>query len=288
MTETMVESSRLLEALAQPSKGKLYDLDPGRFPGMPLWAGHPPFQVITYRTPRGIRMQGDQAWLGPDVNEANIGLLSEMIIATSHSGAHVDALAHITCGPDDHWHGGVTAEEALGDFGPLRGDASTMRPLVGRGVLVDVAGHLGVERLGKSHAISLDEFTGALERQSVEVRSGDIVLVRTGQMSVWPDKAVMAETIGAGITKPIADFCVDAAVVGVGADTEACEVMPSVVPGNPHPVHQRLLIEAGIHILENVYLEDLARDREYTFLFVALPPKITGATGGMVRPIAIV
>lgn len=279
---------QLLAELARPTKGKMYDLDSGRFPGMPLWAGHPPFQVITYRTPKGIRIQGDQGWLGPDVNQANIGLLSEMIIATSHSGTHVDALAHITTGDDDHWNGGVSANDALGDFGPTGSDASTMKPLIGRGVLVDVAGHLGVDRLVKGHPISLKEFTGALDAENVRLAEGDIVLVRTGQMSVWPDKEKMAETAGAGITKPIADMCADAGAVAVGTDTEACEVMPSIVDGNPHPVHERLLIEGGIHIIENVNLEDLARHREHTFLFIALPIKITGATGAMVRPIAVV
>lgn len=281
-------SEQLLASLRSPTEGKVYDLDPGRFPGMPIWAGHPPFQIVTYRTPRGLRVQGDQEWLAPPVNRENIGLISELVIATCHSGSHMDALAHITCGEDDHWHGGYPAHDTLGDFGPTEQDASTMAPIITRGVLADVAGYLGVGRLGKSHPISLEEFQGALEAQSVSPGEGDAVFVRTGQMSVWPDKEAMAETSGAGITKEVADFAADVGPCAVGADTEACEVMPSVEPGNPHPVHQTLLIENGIHIIENVYLEELAADGIYEFLFLALPPKISGATGAMVRPVAIV
>jgi len=286
-TTAVVTSEQVLRSLRLPSRGQIYDLDPGRFTGMPIWAGHPPFQIVSYRTPRGLRIQRDQQWLAPEVNEVNIGLLSELVIATCHSGAHMDALAHISCGPDNHWHGGVTDEEALGDFGPTQHDASAMPPIIARGVLVDLPRHLHVQRLRRSYPISLAEFQATLEAQGVALRAGDVAVVRTGQMSVWPDREEMAKTQGAGITRPIADMAVDLGLAAVGTDTEACEVMPSIDSTNPHPVHQRLLIEAGIHIVENLFLERLAADSVYEFLFLALPPKITGATGAMIRPIAI-
>ncbi|MQM36420.1 Kynurenine formamidase [wastewater metagenome] len=287
-TDSHPEPAKLLGDLRAPSLGRVFDLDPGRFPGMPMWAGHPPFQVVTYRTPKGLRIRQDQDWLAPEVNRENIGIVSEMLVATCHSGAHIDALAHITCGADDHWHGDSSAADALGDFGPTDHDASTLPPIVTRAVLADVAGHLGVHRLGRSHPVSLDEFEGAMARQgTAPPAQGDVVLVRTGQMSVWPDQQRMAETQGSGITRPIADMAADLGVTAVGVDTESCEVVPSIEPGNPHPVHQRLLIEAGIYIMENIYLEELAAAGVYEFLFIALPPRIEGATGSMLRPIAI-
>ncbi len=63
-----------------------------------------------------------------------------------------------------------------------------------------------------------------------------------------------------------------------------------LAPGAGHsllPVHRVLLVEHGIHILENVYLEQLAADRVREFLFVCLPLKFVGATGSPVRPIAV-
>ena len=65
-------------------------------------------------------------------------------------------------------------------------------------------------------------------------------------------------------------------------------MLPSTVDGNPHPVHIELLIERGIYIIEMVNCEELARDRVYEFCFVCLPLSITGATGSMVRPVALV
>ncbi|HDK45149.1 MAG TPA: cyclase family protein, partial [Actinobacteria bacterium] len=57
---------------------------------------------------------------------------------------------------------------------------------------------------------------------------------------------------------------------------------------NPQPVHTRLLIEAGIYLMESVYLEELAKEGIHEFLFVALPVKIRGATGSMIDPLAVI
>lgn len=277
----------VLDALARPRRGQVYDLDFERFPGMPMWGGHPPFQVVTYRTPPGTRVQNSGCNIFPGENANNVGLVSELVIGTQHSGAHMDALGHITSGADDHWYNGKASTD-LGDFGPVSGDGGDLPALITRGLLVDVARQLGVARLGKGHPITLAEFEDALQTAGTSLRHGDVVLVRTGQLSVWPDADKLAETHGPGITREVADACVDAGAAAVGADTESCEVQPSVIPGNPHPVHERLLVEAGVHILENIYLEDLSRDGITEFLFLALPPKISGATGGMIRPIAVV
>jgi len=189
----------VLDLLAMPTAGDVYDLDPGRWPGMPIWAGHPPFQVMTYRTPNGIRVGGDQEWLNGENNQVKVGLISELMMGTNHSGSHVDALGHITI-EDDSWHNGNTTDH-LSDFGPTVGDAASMSPFITRGLMVDVAAYLGVERLDQSHPITLEEFQGALDAQELEVREGDVVLVRTGQMSAWPDKDKLAQTVGAGMRR---------------------------------------------------------------------------------------
>jgi kynurenine formamidase len=43
-----------------------------------------------------------------------------------------------------------------------------------------------------------------------------------------------------------------------------------------------------VYILENLNLQGLARDRQYTFAFVGIPLKLTGATGSPLRPLALV
>ena len=82
----------------------MISLAAARFDGMPLFPGHPPFQVLNAVSPRGIVAGGRQPW-GP-VNDANLGYMAEYLMCTSHSGAHIDGLAHMTIGEDMHWYGG--------------------------------------------------------------------------------------------------------------------------------------------------------------------------------------
>src|SRR5215470_19815593 len=85
---------QVLRAFALVREGKVIDLAVPRFRGMPLFPGHPAFEVHAFRTPHGIRVADEQPW-GPG-NDAQLGYMSELIMGTAHSGAHVDALAHMT------------------------------------------------------------------------------------------------------------------------------------------------------------------------------------------------
>jgi kynurenine formamidase len=266
--------------------GKVYDLDCGRWPGMPVWEGHADLQVLTYRSPQGVRNQRDhEYWMGR--NDVKYGWHSALIVGSQHSGTHIDALCHVTCGSDDHWFGGRTSGEHLGDFGPLADDAADIPPIAGRGVLIDVAAEMGVGALEARYEIGADDLRRALQKQGTELAPGDTVLIRTGYMSVWPDPEGMAAHRTPGINVEAAEFLMDAGAVTVGADTEALECLPSRVEGNPQPVHIAMLVERGVYIIEMAYLEDLARDEAYEFFFVCTALKIKGATGSMVRPIAI-
>jgi hypothetical protein len=102
--------------------GRFFRLAGERFPGRPLFPGHPAFSVLAYRTSQGLRAAGDRPW-GVD-NDACLGYLSEVVMATTHSAR----TSHMTVGDDDRWYGG-SARTDLGDFGPLRGDASEIPPI---------------------------------------------------------------------------------------------------------------------------------------------------------------
>ena len=270
--------------------GRLYSLAVDRFPGMPLFPGHPPFQVLTYRSPQGLRISGARPW-GPG-NDAGLGYMCEYVLSTSHSGAHIDALAHMTIGEDDHWFCGA-ARTHLGDFGPTAGDATAIPPIWTRGVLFDVPRHRGVDCLARGEAVSADELKAIARSNNVELQRGDVALVRTGYLSHWPDMTKLEAHRGAGPDLSAARWFVDCGIVACGSDTETFEVQPAPAhdrgtPSNPQPVHTLLLIEKGIYIMESLYLEELARDGVHEFLFVALPIKIRGATGSMMDPIAVI
>jgi kynurenine formamidase len=254
---------------------------------MPLWPGHPTFEVVSYRTPHGSRVTQDHHWGLP--NDACLGFMSELVIGTTHSGAHIDAHAHMTVGSEDRWHGG-SAQSDLGDFGPVIGDATEIPPLWRRGVLYDVPAHRGVEALPAGEPITSDELL-AIERETgIGAGSGDVALVRTGYLSGWPDPDQLAASRGAGPDISAARLLLERGVVATGSDTETYEVQPAPErgePANPQPVHTLLLIDHGVYLLESLDLEQIAAAGVREFLFVALPLAIRGATGSMVDPVAI-
>jgi kynurenine formamidase len=280
---------QIVRAAALVRKGRIYSLAATRFPGMPLFPGHPPFQVLNYRTPRGIRASGAKPW--GEVNDAGLGYMAEYVMATSHSGAHIDALAHMTVGEDMHWYGGGRPDEHLTDFGPTYGDASRLPPFFTRGVLIDAARHRGVACLPAGSPIDAAEMDAICSAQGVRVQRWDVVMIRTGYMSLWPDEERMRAHKTPGPDASAAQWLLDRGVVATGTDTETYEVQPAPDPGaagNPQPVHTRLLIESGVYLLESLDLEEISRDEVYEFLFVALPLKIRGATGSMVDPVAVI
>jgi len=280
---------KIVEAMSLVKSGTVHSLSVPRFQGMPLFPGHPPFQVLNYRTPPGVGVAGTEPWGSP--NEVGLGYMAEYIMGTSHSGAHVDALAHMTIGDDAHWYGGGSVGENLTDTGPNWGDAASLPPFITRGVLLDPPRHRGVDALSAGEAVGADELERIAKAQGVEIRPWDIVLIRTGYLKYWPDAEEMAKHRTAGPDLSAAQWLLDKGVVATGTDTETYEVMPTPdrgEPANPQPVHTLLLIENGIYLFESLYLEDLAASETYEFLFVGLPLKIRGATGSMLDPVAIV
>ncbi len=160
----------------------------------------------------------------------------------------------------------------------------TMAPLVSRGVLLDVA---GPKRLAPEHSITVDELERAAGSAKVEIRPGDVVLVRTGYGALWSEPAEYLR--GAGVSAAGSSWLIDRQVSAVGADNMAWDVIGPTDPelGVTLPGHVLLLVRAGIPIIENLNLEELAAAGVHEFAFVCLPLKMRGATGSPVRPIAL-
>jgi kynurenine formamidase len=284
-----VSPATVLAALSLVREGRVFDLDIGRFTGMPVSPVHVPFTVTTYRTPWGLSNQGDQDWLAGDNNKAEFGFVSELVVASMHTGTHIDALCHIMRGSgiDATWFGEVRAGDAIGDFGPMHDDAAAIPPMLLPGVLLDVAKVVEQEPLPAAYGMGVEELDRAVELAG-GVPRGAAILIRSGHLIDWPDREKLATHAGAGITLEAARWLVEElAPVAIGADTPALEQEPSAVPGNPSPVHHYLIRDHGIHILENVRLEELSSAGILRFLFVCCPLAISGATASLVRPLAV-
>ena len=159
--------------------------------------------------------------------------------------------------------------------------------MITRGVLIDVAALKGVETLGDTYEITPQDLQQALQRQNVSLQPGDAVIINTGWNKLWgKDNARYSKTCP-GIGVGAAEWLAKQDPMIVGADNWPVEVAPNPDPQLSLPVHQIMLAVNGIHILENLKLDELAAKKVYEFAFIMQPLKAQGFTGSTVAPIAV-
>src|SRR5258705_9386776 len=159
--------------------------------------------------------------------------------------------------------------------------------LITRGVLINVAALKGVDMLADSYEITVADLQQALQRQSLTVQPGDAVIVHTGwgKLGARDNGRFMKGCPGIGVAA--AEWLARQDPMLVGSDNSPVEISPNPDPQISLPVHQIMLVINGIHLLENLKLDELASKRVHEFAFVLQPLKLKGATGSTVAPIAI-
>jgi kynurenine formamidase len=248
---------------------KVYDLAQPYFVGMPHHPVHPPFLFSL------VKSHGE--YVGPNGNSS----ASDAIALGTHVGTHLDGLCHFSCA--GKLHGGEDAAAMQSYTAGLgRFSIDTVRPILRRGVLLDIAGGTP---LASDFEITPERLEAAMLAQRLEIRAGDVVLLRTGWARYFEDPAKFVSSVhGPGPAIAGAQWLSARGVFAVASDTVAFEK----VPDPSMPVHVHLLVEKGIHIMECLNLEELASARAYEFVFVAMPLKIRGATASPIRPVALV
>lgn len=268
------------QALLDAIDGGLRVIDLGRqlTVGMPQSPNHPAYwHSLPRRHGDMVRADGGSA-------------ANDMITMGTHVGTHIDALAHVS--QDGRLFGGLDAAEALqgGRYAEL--GAHTIEPMVRRGVLLDVPGTLGVERLEAGQEITVADLETTVAHQDVTIGAGDVVLVRSGWAQHFDSgdgDAYRGLTAGVpGVSEAGATWLAGKQIHAAGADTIAFE---RLAPGAGHgllPAHRVMLVENGIYLIETMNLEELARDGIHEFCFVLSPLPFFGATGSPVRPLAVI
>jgi kynurenine formamidase len=273
------------EAMEGTDAGTAFDLGVEFSLDMPCWveAGDPPFSIWMTHTPTG-NIVDNPLDLPRDQNE-RIGYSGDAMSMYLHTGTHFDTLNHYAI--DGKIWNGFSVHDHLGSRHWTRCGAENFPPIVARGVLLDVARTLDVEMLPHGYGITVEDIRATMEAQRVELRTGDVVLIRTGRIGAWPD---VEETLddSPGITLESAQFLVErCGAMVLGADNAAVEKYPSDDPDNWVPVHSYCLQGNGVPLLEAVTCEELSAAEVYEFCFIASPLKIRGATGTPARPIAL-
>ncbi|WCB95345.1 Kynurenine formamidase [Baekduia alba] len=269
-----IGAAETLRALTSVREGRTYDL------GLELGSAIPqgsPEHMAGFRLSRYRSSTETGAAYGLEFS-------SEIVIGTPHVSTHIDALCHYAF--DGRIFGGASVADVHTDFGFTEHAMETVPPIIGRGVLVDVPLLFGVPMIADGFEITADHLAATLELQRTELRDGDVVLVRTGKIAqFFTDQEVFMKAQG-GVGPEGAIWLYEQGMSVLGTDTPATEPAPHPDPRDT--THKAMLVERGVHLIENLALDELARDRIYAFAFVCLPLRMTGSTGSWVRPVAIV
>jgi len=273
-----ITPEKVLEATRLIKQGKIYQLGRLYEQGMPL-PGKRHFSLTIPGLPTGPPIGKNQVVSNDELVSGEIGQVGTQFDGLGHVGCRVD-------GEDIFYNG-----NKLSDFGTPYGLSKLGVENVGvfftRGILLDVAALRKMERLTSGYVITPDELKACLEAAKLEIRAGDIVLIHTGHGNLWmKDNAAYGEG-EPGIGMAAAKFLTDKKVAMIGADTWAIEAVPHENPDIAFPVHQWDLTRHGVYHLENLDLEELAKDKVYEFAFVFSPLRLKGATGSPGNPIAV-
>ena len=273
----LITPDMLKEAAHAVKTGKMYSLSLPILPaGGPIieYRGPPKRLTLTSHTD-GAMYEGYGAAPGVGANE-------DMLILASHSLTHMDALAHVYA--DGTIYNGFPSTEFTSNAGAPRCDITKNGSFAGRAVLLDLPAHQGVQWLEPGHVIDSAELEACRSAQGVEVRSGDILLIRTGWLDFFATG--QGEYAQPGIGFDAVSFVGEHDIAAVGSDNAAIESIPfddNVFLG----VYIGLLIKRGVTLLEHLVLKEMADDRCYESLLSVGALPFAGAAGSPINPIAI-
>ena len=240
-----------------------------------------------------FRDGGDRPRTPADVAEMQgYGGSDDWIVMPLQSVTQWDSLAHIFY--DGKMWNGYSADLVTSTGAAKNSIDKTRDKLVGRGVLLDVARHKGVRALEPGYAITVADLEATAAAAGVDVRRGDLLLIRTGHMSRYLDRGNWRHfdlDPFPGVSVYAAPWLHARQIAAVASDNYAVEVRPSEIPGFRNPFHVCAIPNMGLTLGEIFHLEDLAADcaadGRYEFLLVAPPLPVTRGVGTPINPYAI-
>lgn len=179
------------------------------------------------------------------------------------------------------FYNGVTADEMRGPYGLLKNGVENVKPIVTRGIPIDLAAFKGVKTLPENYAITLADVRGALAKQGMkesDIEPGDALLFNLGWWRIWPDPK---STSGAPAyaSREVVDWVIARQPSMIGSDAN--------FDGPDAWVHTEITLKNGIWNLEFMDFAALENEKARPFMFVFTPLRLKGATGSPGRPIAI-
>ena len=286
-TLNFIEPEDVIKASQLVKKGKIFSLGLNfdRFgPQKGLWGNR--FNPIHTMLATGTdAVAGNQ-------DAGKLRYADDMVSLPLQCGTQWDALGHIFY--DEQMWNGYDARLVDSDGAQKNGIEKVKDRMFGRGVLLDIARHVGVDFLEDGTAMTNDDLNACAEAQGVEIRRGDFVICRTGQMEqrlAAKDWGGYAGGDAPGLAFETAEWIFEKEIAAICCDTWGCEVRPNETKDASQPWHWVVIPMIGITMGEIFYLkelaEDCAEDGVYEFLFTAPPLPITKGVGSPINPMAV-
>ena len=273
-----ITPEKVIEAAQLIKTGKVYHVGQVYEKGMPL-AGQRHFKLTIPGLPSSDPVGKNQLVGNDEMFSGEIGQVGTQMDGLGHVGVHMNG--------DNYFYNGFKLSEFGSAYGLKKLGVENIGIFFTRGVLLDVAGLKGVERLDPDYLITAGDLQGALDAADLKIGTGDVVLIRTGHAQLWMKDNDTYNASEPGIGMEAARWITDRKVSLIGADTWGIEKMPGADPDRMVPVHQWTITRHGIYHLENMNLEELAADKAYEFAFVFAPLPFKGATGSPGNPVAV-
>jgi len=202
------------------------------------------------------------------------------------TGPQLDGLGHI--GDDDVFYNCHKGADFSFITGLTKFGIEKVPPLVGRGVVVNMAKYFGVNSMAGGQGITREDIKNATEQQNIEFKEGDIILFHTGWTDAYlQDSPELWGSTIPGITNDAAIYLTSFSPMAVGADTWGLGAVPPVEGDLVYYDHVTLIKENGIYILETMNTGKLAEENVTEFLFVLGQPKLKGAVQMIINPVAL-
>lgn len=264
--ETVLRGARLIKT------GEVIELGHVLGPAMPFFG------------PRIMNMQTKRTFMNSGANAR--GSNEEIMTGEfGQIGTQFDGFAHQTHG--NLLYNCFKLDEISTRSGFTKLGVEKVGMFFARGVLLDIAGLKGVEMLGDTYEITVADLEQAMARQNVAINPGDAIIINTGWGRLYGKDNARFVKSTPGVGTAAAEWLVKRDPLLVGADNWPVEVSPNPDKDLSLPGHQIFLVINGVHILENMKLDELVAKKVYEFAFTLQPLKLQGASGSTVAPAAI-
>jgi kynurenine formamidase len=279
-----ITPAKVVEAARLVRQGRVYDLAHVLHQDVPAFPGRTFRQYLTTNYHHINRRHPDAGPAGLGHNSVN--WIVEQVTATQQMGTHMDGLNHLQMG--DRTYNGFLLADIVEDHGTNKLGIDTLPQVVTRGLLIDVAGAHGGEQLQPGEVVTVADMEKALAVTGYDVRPGDAVFFHTGWGALWGNDNQRYASGEPGPGTALAGWLAEQRVALTGCDTWSFGPYPPESRCEPFVVPQTLNVRHGVVVVENLRLEEAARDRVHEFLLVISHAKLRGATGAWVAPLAIV